>query len=173
MRLALAASVVVALVLLAGCAQPGAEEDDDPLFGLCPQWAQGHGLLDSFVLLDPGNATASRELGPADATFLNRPLDLYRVRIDRIDANGTVTLRASAADGARLSIRDYREADLPVVPVVHLDAQADGHEFDVFLSPVLDAAPAAIAPATLSWTLEGANAVVEYTVTYHYKVCGA
>lgn len=173
MRLLAVTGLVLLVALLSGCAQPGADKEDDPLFGLCPQWAQGHGQLDSFARLDAGNRSATRELTPADATFLNRPLDLYRIRIDRIDTNGTVNLRASGADGVRLSIRDYREADLPVVPVVHLDDAAAGREFDVFLSPVLDNAPGATAPATLNWTLDGSDAFLTYTVTYHYKVCGA
>lgn len=190
MRLAVPALAVLAFLLVAGCAQPGKDAEGDPLFGLCPQWAQGHGGLTSSARLEGtatnANATNATEetnanpaasatsvLEPADALFLNRPLDLYRVRIEGLDLNGTLALRAAAADGMRLAIRDYRSMDIPLVPVVHLDARDVGKEFDVYLSPVLDESPAATAPARLEWTLEGTSAFVNFSVTYHYKVCGA
>lgn len=172
----LVASSLLLLVLLAGCAQPTDGTTEDPLFGLCPQWAQGHGGQTTSVVLEGEERTASRELGPADAQYLNRSLDLYRVRVERLELGdgSRLEMRALAADGMRLSLRDYRQEDVQVVPVVHLGTDAVGKEFDVFLSPLLEDAPAALAPASLEWTVvgEAPAAFVEVTVTYHYKVCG-
>jgi len=95
------------------------------------------------------------------------------VEIVRVDLDGVLELRAEAADGKRLTLRDYRLEDTQVVPVANIDPDAVGNEFDVFLSPVLHDAPSAKAPVSLNWTLDGASAFVEYRVTYHYKVCGA
>lgn len=172
----LVALSLLLLALLAGCAQPTDDTEEDPLFGLCPQWAQGHGGQTTSVVLEGEERTATRELGPADAQYLNRSLDLYRVRVERLElGNGSrLELRALAADGTRLSLRDYRHEDVQVVPVVHLGTDAVGKEFDVFLSPLLEDAPGALAPASLEWTVvgEAPSAFVEVTVTYHYKVCG-
>ncbi|MEK6974964.1 MAG: hypothetical protein AABY18_01315 [Candidatus Thermoplasmatota archaeon] len=168
MRLAAAALAL----LLAGCTAPADDKPVDPLFGVCPQWAQGHGGQTSGVSLT-GDASERRELGPADERYLDRPLDLFRVRIERLDLDGVLELRAESADGKRLSLRDYRLGETQMVPVANLDADAVGNEFDVFLSPILHDAPSAALPAALNWTLEGASAIIDYTVTYHYKVCGA
>lgn len=160
-------------LLLAGCAEPGAEEEDDPLFGLCPQWAQGPGEAHEAVQL-ASDATVLEPLGEdADGRYLDRPLDLFRVTVTRVEADGVVELRAQGADGQRLSLRDYRLGDTQMVAVASIGPDAAGHEFDVFLSPVLEDAPSAQLPAALNWTLDGASAFVEYGVTYHYKVCGA
>lgn len=165
------AAVALAL-LLAGCAAPGDEKEEDPLFGLCPQWAQGNGAQTGGLRLT-GDGSERKELGPADERYLDRPLDLFRVNIVRLDVDGVLELRAEAADGKRLSIRDYRLGETQMVPVANIGPDAAGQEFDVFLSPVLDDAPSAQLPASLNWTLDGASAFVEYNVTYHYKVCGA
>lgn len=167
-------AAVALLVLLAGCAQPE-DEDEDALLGVCPQWAQGPGEQAGGVTLSAGNASASRELGPAEATHLGRPLDLYRVRVTGLDVDGRLELRAEAADGTRLNVRDYRikaTQGTQMVPVVELDASAEGKEFDLFLSPALHEGPAAPAPARLNLTLDGASAQLQYAVTFHYKVCG-
>lgn len=166
------AAVALLSLLLAGCTAPSKEKEEDPLFGVCPQWAQGHGGTSGDVhLLDDGSHGA--ELGPADATYLGQPLDMFRVHIDDLELNGTLELRATAADGTRLTLRDYRLGDTQMVPVVAVDPSLVGHEVDVFLSPVLHDAPAAPLPVSLNWTLDGASASVQYAVTYHYKVCGA
>ena len=170
MRL-VALAVLLLAVLLAGCATPPKDKDEDPLFGLCPQWAQGPGSTGVGVDLT-GDGSVSEELGPADARYLDRPLDLFRVHIDSLSLNGTLELRAKAADGSSLILRDYRRGDTQMVPVATLDPTAVDQEFDIFLSPVLDDGPAAPQPATLDWTLDGSDASVQYTVTYHYKVCG-
>ncbi len=163
---------LVAAMLLAGCAAPAKEKEDDPLFGVCPQWAQGPGGVSGQVGLE-GDGSYHVELGPANATYLGRPLDLFRIVVEELDANGTLELRASASDGSRLTLRDYRLGDTQMVPVVTVDPGLVGHEVDVFLSPVLHDAPAAPQPASLNWTLDGGDASVRYSVTYHYKVCGA
>lgn len=162
----------IALVLLAGCAAPPDDKAEDPLLGLCPQWAQGNGAQSAGLQL-AGNGTESRELGPADARYLGRPLDMFRVHIDALETNGTVRLRATDANGDRLSLRDHRLGDIQIVPVAVLQGDAKGHDFDVFLSPVLEEAPQAPMPARLEWTLDNGVAKVDYTVTYHYKVCGS
>lgn len=168
MRLAL---LVVPLLLLAGCAAPDDDKEDDPLFGLCPQWAHGPGTeAGSLDLAGAGNATHT--FAAVNATYLDRPLDLYRIVITRADVDGVLELRAEDADGERLTLRDYRGGDAQVVPVVSIASDAVGDEFDVFLSPVLDDGPAGTAPARLLWTLDGARASVGFDVTYHYKVCG-
>lgn len=175
----LAAAALVAL--LSGCTVPTDEEAADPLFGLCPQWTQGPGrqVLDLDLVGGFGNATNSTstrdvELGPANATLGGRPLDLYRVRLDSLSvADGRLELRAFAADGRQLAVRDYRQSSPQLVPVVvFTDGSAAGHEFEVFLSPVGHDDAGSPAPATLRWTADG-NATVAATVTYHYKVCGA
>lgn len=163
--------------LLSGCTVPTDEPAEDPLFGLCPQWSDGPGrqVVDLDLRASSGNATSTREvvLGPANATFGGRPLDLYRVRIDRLSVDGRLELRAFAGDGRQLAVRDYRPVSPQLVPVVVLtDGSAAGHEFEVFLSPLGHDDDASPAPAALRWTAEG-NATVAATVTYHYKVCGA
>jgi hypothetical protein len=165
----LAAALLPAL-LLAGCAAPD-EEQPDPLFGLCPQWAQGPGGYTAGV--NPAaNRSEERELGPANATHLGKPLDLYRIRLDRLEVDGRLEMRALAADGRQLAIRDYRQQAPQLVPVVaFLDGSAVGKEFDVFLAPVLHGADPAPAPVTLRWNSTGA-ATVDLSVTFHYKVCG-
>ena len=170
MRLAVAATVLA--LLMAGCAAPTDGEEDDPLFGLCPQWAQGPGSEAGEAVLD-GDSTVGRTLGPVNGTYLGRPVDLFRVRIERVELNGTLELRATAAGGERLTLRDFRLGDTQMVPVVSVDPGLQGHDIDVFLSPVLQDAPAAPQPVALNWTLTGSDARVHYSVTYHHKVCGA
>jgi hypothetical protein len=174
MRL-LAAATATLLVLLAGCALPGAEEEpeDDPLFGLCPQWVQGGGgQTGGFVL----NGTANRtvELGPAANESAGQPLDLYRVNLTTLDVDGRLELRAFDANGRQLAVRDYRQEAPQLVPVVvFTDGSAEGHEFEVFLSTLTSDGDASPAPVSLRWSLDGAAAEVGFDVTYHYKVCGS
>ena len=165
------AALALAL-LLAGCAAPGDDKEEDPLFGVCPQWAQGDGGETGSIDLH-ADATERKELASPAERYLDRPLDVFRIRIDRVDLDGVLELRAEAADGKRLSLRDYRLEDTQVVPVANIDPGAVGNEFDVFLSPVLHDAPSAKVPVALNWTLDGASASVGYNVTYHYKVCGS
>lgn len=171
MRIPVVAVLVAAATLLAGCTVPEEGPEQDPLFGLCPQWAQGPGrqALDLDV-----SGNASTELGPANETHVGHDLDLYRITVDDLEVDGRLELRARAADGRQLGIRDYRIAGSEqIVPVVAFeDGSAAGHEFDVFLSPVSHAGEASPAPVTLHWTTTG-NATVEGLVTFHYKVCGA
>lgn len=158
--------------LLSGCAVP-TDEEADPLFGLCPQWSQGPGSQPVGLRL-AGNESVERELGPANTTHQGRPLDLYRVRLDKLVVEGRTELRAVAADGTRLNIRDYRQTSGQLVPVVvFTDGSATGKEFDVFLSAVGHGDQASPAPVTLLWNQVGGNATIEASVTYHYKVCGA
>src|ERR1044072_6091161 len=98
------AALLLLVPLLAGCAAPE-EKKPDPLFGLCPQWAQGPGGFSTGLPLD--NETAQVELAPANEPSLEKPLDLYRVKLDRLSVEGRRELRAGAADGKQLPIRDY------------------------------------------------------------------
>lgn len=173
MRLPILAVLAVAATLLSGCAVPS-EPEQDPLFGLCPQWKQGPGQHGVAVEVS-GNDSEDLELGPADATFGGRPLDLYRIRLGNVTVSGRLEMRAFADDGRQLAVRDYRIASTEqLVPVVvFTDGSAAGKEFDVFLSPVTHGSTAAPAPVTLRWTSVSGASDVEATVTYHYKVCGA
>lgn len=161
-------------VLLAGCTVPDDEPEGDPLFGLCPQWQQGPGSLALAVEVE-GNGSEDRELGPANATFDGRPLDLYRIRLGNVTVSGRLEMRAFADDGRQLAIRDYRIASTEqLVPVVAFtDGTAAGKEFDVFLSPVTQSSPAAPTPVTLRWTSASGTSAIDAVVTYHYKVCGS
>lgn len=161
---------LVTVLLLAGCAAPE-EEEQDNLVGLCPQWMQAGGAQTGGLRIND-NGTARIELGPVNATHRNLPLDLFRVQIVSFDGDGILRLRATDANGNRLSLRDYRADNLQVLPVVVVDAAAVGHDFDIMLSPLLQDVPPAPLPASLNLTLEGSTAFVEYAVTYHYKVCG-
>jgi len=164
---------VLAVALLSGCAAPTNGTAAQPLLGLCPQWQQGGGSA-SIGVNAPANGTDEHQLGPADPTFSGKPLDLYRVRVDTLSVPQRLEMRAFAADGKQLAIRDYRQATPQLVPVVvFTDGSAAGHEFDVFLSPVTQNGTAAPAPATLRFTSGGAASEAGLTVTYHYKVCGA
>lgn len=163
-------TATMAVFLLAGCTAPP-EETDTGLVGLCPQWMQAGGEQTGGLRID-GNGSAERELGPANATHRGMPLDLFRVHIKAFDGDGLVRMRAVDGDGQRLSIRDYRMDAPQIVPVVLLRNAAVGHDFDVTLSPVLEDVAAAPLPVKLNLTLEGTTAYIEYTVTYHYKVCG-
>ncbi|HJQ93830.1 MAG TPA: hypothetical protein VJ874_06050 [Candidatus Thermoplasmatota archaeon] len=161
-------------VLLSGCTVPSDEPEQDPLFGLCPQWEQGPGSQ-ALAVDVAGNVSEDRELGPAEASFGGRPLDLYRIRLGNLTVSGRLEMRAFADDGRQLAIRDYRIASTEqLVPVVAFtDGSAAGKEFDVFLSPVDHGSQAAPTPVTLRWTSESGASAVEAVVTYHYKVCGA
>lgn len=171
--LVLLAAVALAAIL-PGCTVPDEDPEADPLFGLCPQWVQGTGSQPLQLQL-AGNASESSELGPADATHEGKPLDLFRLHVDQLTVEGRTELRALAADGTRLNIRDYRLApSQQLVPVVAFtDGSAAGQDFDVFLSSVAHGSTPAPAPVTLQWTQVGGNTTAAATVTYHYKVCGA
>lgn len=170
-RRALPLLALFAVSALAGCTGGGEDADEDPLIGLCPQWVQGPGEQEGSLRLAGGNSTR-QELGPANATHLDRRLDLYRVRIDVIDVDGSLQMIAESADGNRLAIRDYRRDDSQVVPAVNLGPDAENRDFDVLLSSLLEEGPVARTPVHLNFTLDGSSARVDYTVTFHYKVCG-
>jgi hypothetical protein len=159
--------------LLAGCTLPGTPTaKQSPLFGLCPQWEQGTSKETLGLHLN-GTSNATRELGPADASLHGHPLDLYRIQVKRLVVDGRLEVRAHAADGKQLGIRDYRAAAPQITPVlVFTDGSASDHEFDVFLSPVAENGTAAPAPVSLQFRFTGTDALVDVDVTYHYKVCG-
>ena len=175
MRILAATSVL--LVLLAGCTFPNAkdEETPDPLFGLCPQWEQGPGGSSSGVHLTADAPQSGGELGLAPEEYQGRPFDLYRINLTTLDVDGRLELRAFDASGGQLAIRDYRQDAPQLVPVVAFtDGKAKGHEFEVYLSPITqDEGPSHTPPASLQWTLDGAEAEVTFDVTFHYKVCGS
>jgi hypothetical protein len=166
-------AAVVLAVLLSGCTVPEDEAEADPLFGLCPQWEQGPGRV-AFEVAVSGNGSEDRELGPANATWADHPLDLYRIHVGNLSVAGRLEMRAFAADGRQLGIRDYRIAGSEqIVPVVAFtDGSAAGKEFDVFLSAVTHGSTASPAPVTLRWTPVSGSSSVDAVVTFHYKVCG-
>ena len=170
MRLLLAATLVL---LLAGCAAPK-DDPADPLFGLCPQWTQGPGGQTTGLHLTPTDPVQERELGPAEATWENHALDLMRVRLTKANVTGHVELRGFDADDRQLAIRDYRDGDGgQLVPVVHLDGRDVGKEFDLLLSATTHGSTPGALPVHIGWTLDGQDALIDYDVTFHYKVCGA
>lgn len=173
MRPSVVLLAAAAALLLSGCAAPTNKTASSPLLGLCPQWVQGHGGLSIGVHI-AGAGNESHELGPADPNFEGRPLDLYRLHVDQLAVAGRLEMRAFAADGKQLAVRDYRQPSPQLVPVVvFTDGSAAGHEFDVFLSPVSQNGTAAPAPVTLRFTADGNGTSMALSVTYHYKVCGA
>lgn len=166
-------AALVLTVLLAGCAVPDEAAEEDPLFGLCPQWVQGPGSV-SLAVTVSGNGSEDREVA-ANATVDGRELDLYRMRITDLTVDGRLEMRAFAADGRQLGIRDYRiDGTEQIVPVVAFaDGSAQGKEFDVFLSPVTHGSAPAPTPLTLRWSSASGNSTVGAEVTFHYKVCGS
>lgn len=166
----------LAALLAAGCTAP-TESDPNPLLGLCPEWVQGPGEDPRTLEVGPDAREQSVDLAPpGNATeHRGRPLDLYRIRIDKLEvAGGKLQLRAFA-EGRQLNWRDYRAALPQSVPVLTLEnATLAEHEFDVHLSAIGQRDPAVPGPLTLQARFEGeGTARIEYTVTFHYRVCGA
>ena len=171
-------AAVLLLLLLAGCALPGAEEaedEPDPLFGLCPQWTQGPGGQTSGFHLGGNQTEHPVELGPANEEHEGLPLDLYRITLTNLSVQGRLELRAFDADGRQAGIRDYRLSAPQISPVaVFTDDGAEGDEVEVYLDPVTGEGSSFRAPVRLQWTIDdGSDAMVTFDVTYHYKVCGA
>ncbi|MCA1812195.1 MAG: hypothetical protein LC623_09335 [Halobacteriales archaeon] len=174
MRLAAA----LLLVALAGCAAP---EQANPLLGLCPQWVAepGAGHPGSH---DGGNGT--QVVQPQNLTHLGRPFDLVRLKVDSLEG-GPVELRAYAmangtggngngTRGVQRTWRDFRGEAPQAVPYLVLGPSAVGHEFEAALTSIAPGDAPRPGPVELAWTLPaGGTAHVAYTLSYHYKVCGA
>lgn len=179
-RLRFVAALVAAASLLPGCVQPP-EEEDDPLVGLCPAWLQGPGearVAAGLGAARESNATAEPP-GAAAANWSHqgRILDLYQVTLDRVAAEGGAVEMRAYSEGRQLRLRDFREAEAQLKPVVVLGPGDEGREFDVLLSPLTEEAPPQPGPLELRWgfaagSLVSATASVEATVTFHYRVCG-
>lgn len=167
--------ILLALPLaLSGCTTPKGEKPTDQLFGLCPQWTQGPGGQTTGFHMTPAEPKKEYELGPAEATWQNHTLDIYRVRLVEMNVTGRLEMRGFSADDKQLMVRDYRtDSGAQMVPVIAVGDGDRGQEFDIILSSVRHNSPSAQTPIRAEWTLEGEDASVEYTVTYHYKVCGA
>ncbi|HUR62403.1 MAG TPA: hypothetical protein VM286_08595 [Candidatus Thermoplasmatota archaeon] len=164
-------AVAVLALTLAGCAAP---EAATPLLGFCPQWVQSPGEHRHSY-----DGTAGLQvLEPGNLTYLGRPFDMFRLRIDALSVpNGTLELRAYASDngtrGTQRNWRDFRPVAPQSVPVVVLDGAAVGKEFEATLTSIAQQDPARPGPLQLAWTPSpGTTVHVEYTVTEHYKVCG-
>jgi hypothetical protein len=183
------AMAALAVVLLAGCATP--EDTKNPLLGYCPQWVQAPGAFSGDVALDAANPSRVQTVQPPDrngtsgTTYLGRPLDMYRLRIDSFQApNGTrVELRAYAVDanGTRLTQRtwrDFRSGTPDYLPFLTIDGKQAGTEFEVALTSIAQNDPPRPGPLQLAWNSTAPDGApgpvhVAYTVTFHYKVCGA
>jgi hypothetical protein len=164
-------TAALAALALAGCAAP---DQPNPLLGLCPQWVAepGGGHPGAF-----DGRSGAQVVRPHNLTYLGKPFDLVRLKVDALSANGTLELRAYASSngtrGAQRNWRDYRTATPQDVPVLVLDAAAVGHEFEATLSSIAAGDAPRPGPLELAWTLPGgAVAHVAYTLTYEYKVCG-
>lgn len=178
-RVRLLALLPVTMLLLSGCASPE-DADDDPLFGFCPSWEPGTVTEEGSVQVTTGDAV-SQTFG--DEGLLeqdDRPLDVVRITIDTLDlTGGTLELRAynTAKEDQRRPVRDYRFEDDPqMVPLVTWGAEdnATDTEYDVHLTPVRGESDPAPGPVRLTWTVrDGGQADVDFTVSYHYRVCAA
>lgn len=164
--------MALALALLAGCAAP---EQANPLLGVCPQWVAEPGTGHAATY-DGGSG--SQVVQPQNLTHLGRPFDLLRLKVDAASANGTLELRAYASQngtrGAQRTWRDFRGGTPQLVPYLTLDGSAVGHEFEATLSSIAAGDLPRPGPVELAWSVAGGGtAHVAYTVSYHYKVCGA
>jgi hypothetical protein len=163
---------VVAVLLFATLAGCTATDTGPTLFGQCPQWAQAPG--EHHGSYDGGAGT--QVLAPQNLTYLGRPFDMVRLRIDAFTANGTVELRAYALEngtrGVQRNWRDFRPVEPRSVPVLVLDAAAVGHEFETALTSIAQEDHAHPGPVQLAWAPASGNVHVGYAVTYFYKVCG-
>jgi hypothetical protein len=164
-------AVACVALTLAGCAAP---DQANPLLGLCPQWVPEPGGGHPGVY-DGGGST--QLVQPQNLTYLGRPFDLVRLKVDSL-SGGPLELRAYASAngtrGAQRTWRDFRGASPQLVPFLVLDGAAVGHEFEATLTSIAAGDEARPGPLELSWTLpNGGTAHVAYTLTYHYKVCGA
>jgi hypothetical protein len=169
--------VLVLAASVAGCAEPP-EEEGEALFGLCPQWVQGPGEQRGTLDVAPTNATPVRlapqglqDDGTGDgAQFTNRSLDVVRVVFSNV--TGRIEVRAYDTEGRQLGIRALA-ADGRQIEAVHaIDADDEGDEFDVHLTPIThDEAPR---PGPVRLELRSDTAAsAGFVATFHYKVCGA
>ncbi|MES2154630.1 MAG: hypothetical protein V4510_05785 [bacterium] len=173
------------LVVLAALALPGCATDDatpqDPLFGLCPQWQDGPGQVVGAAALNASARQASEIVGPTSMTLDGHGFDMVRVRIDVMQVRGgSLHLRAfsTQANGTegRLAWRDFRPQVPTIVPELVFDGSLNetAHVYEAYLTSITQAEAQRPAPVELRWSLEGnGSAAVQYTITYHYRVCGA
>jgi len=174
---AVSLSALALLAALSGCVATE-EPPQDHLIANCPQWQQGPGEADLHAELGPGQGV-NATVAPQNLTLGRRSLDLYRIRITRIAVDGgRVELRAWAANGTRAyNLYDYRPNPVHSVPFLSLHGGAnDTAEYDVLLSPLAQGEVLQPTALRLEWSFvpsgPGGSASVDYTVTYHYRVCG-
>ena len=170
---------------LSGCFVP--DEPEGPrLIGACPQWQDGPSLPNQVVEMEAMPGAPDKETSPqlANVTFNGRPLNRYRVVVNRMEVSGGVLeLRAFVSEGrTQRNWYDYRAPGqhFASVPVLNFRAGDDvaGQEFDTLLTPVTQSDPGQGSPMELEWTLNAtasgpARARVEFTVVPGYRVCGA
>lgn len=184
MRVARVALLALAAVLAAGCIAPQQGAPTSPaLLGYCPQWLPGPGQADATHTLDAAAPNATQRVA-GEAERDGRPLDVYRVRVQRLDVEGGhVELRARVEGNGTpgRNIYDFRQpAGAKAVPYLVLAGAAnDTREYDVLLNPVAQGATLQPAAAVLlDWQFvpdqpgQG-HATVGYQVTFLYRVCGA
>jgi len=174
-----ASLLTLALVLASGCMAPDDGAPTSRLIEYCPQWLQGPEPHADAVDLNATHLEDNRTESPA-LTFDGLPLNKYRVHIDRLDVQGgTVELRAKDANLTQLNWYDHRSTGSnPPFLDFRGGANETDYDFDTLLTTVRESDSGGGQPIQLVWKFvpdrpgEG-HARVEYTVTYHYRVCGA
>ncbi len=186
------ALLAVASMLFSGCFGPEESEpkdESDALVGLCPQWVEGpvsvplnlsfNGSQDSWdVVVGPGQP------GNVSATYVNRSLDLVRVRVDEVVVSGG-QLELTAFEVGSQRQWNLRDPTAPsgdqTTPVVVFRS---GHEaaavgYEILLSPIEHGSQPFEGDVRLHWVLRstegtvGGLASVEGRVSFYYRVCGA
>lgn len=150
------------------------------LLKYCPQWEQGPEPHPDAVDLNATHLGENRTESPA-LTHDGLPLNMYRVHIDRLEVQGgTLELRAYKDAGlTQLNWFDHRSTGSnPSFLDFRGGANETDYDFDTLLTTVQESDTGAGQSIRLDWRFlpdrpgEG-QARVEYTVTYHYRVCGA
>ncbi|MCA1819803.1 MAG: hypothetical protein ABR562_03885 [Thermoplasmatota archaeon] len=170
-------------VLAAGCIMPDQATTTSPLIGYCPQWVAGPETVPGGAALDATSPTRSIAVDAPAATLGRHPLDMYRIRVERLDlVGGDLEVHAAVGNTTHgLNFYDYRSAGQPFQSVPVLVFRPGGnethHDFDVLLHPLSEDANADVGPLRLDVAFAPGpapgHATLEYTVSFLYRVCGA
>lgn len=186
MRMTILAAFVA--LALAGCIVPDPNaQEQEAILGYCPQWIPGPGQEAATANLNASSPQASHPFEAPEAAVGRHALDIYRIRIDRIEVEGgrlqmhaLVGDEGTGGNATGRSIYDFRQVPFKQVPSLMLFGHANEtkQDFDVMVNDISQSAPTQAHPLRLDWTFlpaeEGVGrALVEYHVTFHYRVCGA